>query len=192
MEKIKFLRSVNDLNHLPDLKLPEIVLCGRSNVGKSSFINSFFNRKGIAKTSSTPGKTRSLNYYLVDEKLYIVDLPGYGYSKISKSERNRWQELIENYFSTSEKIELACHFIDSRYNPTSLDMLLHNYLKEIELNYIVILTKVDKLKQSELAKAKREINKTLPELILGKNLFLYSATKGIGKKDLQKKFNKLL
>ena len=192
MEKIKFLRSVNDLNHLPDLKLPEIVLCGRSNVGKSSFINSFFNRKGIAKTSSTPGKTRSLNYYLVDEKLYIVDLPGYGYSKISKSERNRWQELIENYFSTSEKIKLACHFIDSRYNPTSLDMLLHNYLKEIELNYIVILTKVDKLKQSELAKAKREITKTFPELIFGKNLFLYSATKGIGKKDLQKKFNKLL
>lgn len=192
MEKIKFLRSINDLNHLPDLKLPEIVLCGRSNVGKSSFINSFFNRKGIAKTSSTPGKTRSLNYYLVDEKLYIVDLPGYGYSKISKSERNRWQELIENYFSTSEKIELACHFIDSRYNPTSLDMLLHNYLKEIELNYIVILTKVDKLKQSELAKAKREITKTFPELIFGKNLFLYSAAKGIGKKDLQKKFNKLL
>ncbi len=192
MEKIKFLRSVNDLNHLPDLKLPEIVLCGRSNVGKSSFINSFFNRKGIAKTSSTPGKTRSLNYYLVDEKLYIVDLPGYGYSKISKSERNRWQELIENYFSTSEKIELACHFIDSRYNSTPLDILLHNYLKEIRLNYIVILTKVDKLKQSELAKAKREINKTFPELIFGKNLFLYSATKGIGKKDLQKKFNKLL
>ena len=136
MEKIKFLRSVNNLYHLPDLKLPELVLCGRSNVGKSSFINSFFNRKGIAKTSSTPGKTRSLNYYIVDEYLYIIDLPGYGYSKISKTERNRWQKLIENYFSISDNIKLACHFIDSRYNPTSLDVLLNNYLKKIELNYI--------------------------------------------------------
>ncbi len=192
MRNISFLRSFYNTKNLPKNNLPEIVLCGRSNVGKSSFINSFFNRKGIAKISSTPGKTRALNYYLVDEKIYLVDLPGFGYSKVSKSEQLKWQKLIESYFSARKSIKLACHFIDSRHKPTVLDIMLHNYLTELKIPYIIILSKVDKLKQSELAKIKKIVSEIFPEIKIGENLFLYSSVKKTGKKELQKYFNSIL
>ena len=99
MKKIEFVKSVSELTQLPKIELPEIVLAGRSNVGKSTFINSLFKRKGIAKTSSTPGKTRTINYYLVDNKFYFVDLPGFGYAKVAKKERDYWERLLIKYFS---------------------------------------------------------------------------------------------
>lgn len=185
MKDIKFLRSCNRLDDLPPNTMPEVVLCGRSNVGKSSFINSLFNKKGIAKTSSTPGKTRSINYYSVSNKFYMVDLPGFGYAKVSKVERENWQKLIEKYLSSDRNITTAFHFIDSRHKPTQLDTMLNEFLREIEIPYIIVLNKIDKLKQSELAKAKKEIIQVFPELSLGDNLLLYSATKGFGKKDFQ-------
>src|SRR3989339_1840308 len=97
-EKQQFIKSAFNLSEIPKCRLPEVVLCGRSNVGKSSFINSLFNKKGLAKTSSSPGKTKSLNFYLVEKKFYMVDLPGFGYAKVSKTEREKWQKLIEDYF----------------------------------------------------------------------------------------------
>jgi len=191
MNKIQFIKSVYNLNDLPKQNLSELVLCGRSNVGKSSFLNSLFNKKGIAKTSSSPGKTRSLNYYLVEDKFFIVDLPGFGYAKVSKAERDAWQKLIESYLTAARNVEMVFHFIDSRHEPTNLDVYLNQFLHEENLPYIVILNKVDKLKQSEIAKARKTIVEYFPELIFDENLFLYSAVKGTGKSKICNRLSKL-
>jgi len=119
MSKIEFVKSVSVLNQLPELELPEIALAGRSNVGKSSFINTIFNRKGLAKISSTPGKTRTLNYYNVENKFYLVDLPGFGYAKVSKTERDSWEKLLIKYFQNNPKISRIIHFIDRDINQLS-------------------------------------------------------------------------
>jgi len=184
MSKIEFIKSVSALDQLPELELPEIALAGRSNVGKSSFINTLFNRKGLAKISSTPGKTRTLNYYNVENKFYLVDLPGFGYAKVSKTERESWERLLIKYFQNNPNITRIIHFVDSRHKPTQLDIILNKLLIGLDIPYIVLLNKVDKLKQSELAKAKREIIEVFPELSIGDNLFLFSSIKGIGKKEL--------
>lgn len=191
MKNVQFIKSVYNLKGLPKDELPELVLCGRSNVGKSSFLNSLFNKKNLAKTSSSPGKTRSLNYYLVEKKFYLVDLPGFGYAKVSKKEREAWQRLIESYLSSERPIELVFHFIDSRHEPTPLDVYLNHYLREIGLPYVVILNKVDKLKQSEIAAAKRNLLEYFPELIIDENVFLYSSVKGLGKYKVRSRMIKL-
>ncbi len=184
MKNVKFLKSVYSVKELPNKNLPEIILCGRSNVGKSSFINSLFNRKNLAKTSSAPGKTRSLNYYSIDDKYFIVDLPGFGYAKTSVQERKSWQKLVENFLSSSKNISLAFHFIDSRHEPTNLDVILNQFLREYNIPYNIILSKVDKLNQSELEKTKRKVREIFPELLLNENLFLYSSVKKIGKHNI--------
>lgn len=191
MKNIKFIKSAFKLSQVPTDGLPEVILCGRSNVGKSSFINSIFNRKGIAKTSSTPGKTRSLNYYLVDEKFYIVDLPGYGYAKVQKKEQEYWERLIAEYLFAGRNIQLAFHFVDSRHNPTELDMLLNDYLRESNLPYSIVLSKIDKLNQSQMSKTRKEIREYFPELIFGENLFTYSSTKGTGKNEIKSRISVL-
>lgn len=185
-ENQKFIASAFSINDLPKEKLPEVVLCGRSNVGKSTFINSLFNRKNLAKTSSTPGKTRSINYYSIDSKFYMVDLPGYGYAKISQSERKKWGALINAFFSTSKHIQLTIHLIDSRHQPTELDIKLNDMLRSLDIPYIVLLNKSDKLKQSEFSTAKKRIIEMFPELILYENLFYFSSVKGTGNKEIKK------
>ena len=184
MKNIEFIKSVSVLNQLQVTEFKEIVLAGRSNVGKSSFINSLFKRKGLAKTSSTPGKTRTINYYLVDSKYYIVDLPGFGYAKVSKKERDYWERLLVTYFSENKNIARVIHFIDSRYKPTQLDILLNAYLRELNLSYIVILNKIDKLKQSEIVQSRKDVMKQFPELSLGDNLYLNSSIKEISNKEI--------
>lgn len=189
--KIEFIISAFSLQKLPKPVMPEVILCGRSNVGKSSFINSLFNKKNLAKTSSIPGKTRSLNYYLVDNSFYMVDLPGYGYAKVSKDERNLWQKIMEGYFALGRNILLAVHLIDSRHTPTALDKALNSYLKENSIPYIVLLNKADKLNQSELAKARKEAVKTFPELIPGENLIFYSALNKTGHREIMERLSDL-
>ena len=186
-KQIVFLKSVFNKCGMPKAILPEIALCGRSNVGKSSFINSLFNRKNIAKTSSTPGKTRSINFYLVDKLFYIVDLPGFGFAKVSKEEKTRWNKLVDDYFLGGRNIRLAFHFIDSRHEPTVTDIRLNKYLKELAIPTIVILNKIDKLKHSELTLLKKKITGFFPELILDENLLFYSSIKGTGKIAVQNK-----
>jgi len=181
----KFTSSAFNLSQLPKQKLPEVVLCGRSNVGKSSFINSLFNRKNLAKTSSTPGKTRSINYYDIDSKFYVVDLPGYGYAKVSQDERKKWGKLIYDFFKFSNHIQLTIHLVDSRHKPTVLDVNLNSMLREFDLPYLVLLNKVDKLKQSEIGKSIKDTKSFFPELILQENLFLYSAVDGTGIKEIK-------
>jgi GTP-binding protein len=190
MKKIEFIKPVYNLNELPKQDLPTVVLCGRSNVGKSSFINSLFNTK-LAKTSSQPGKTRSINYYLVENKFFLVDLPGFGYARVSKSERDAWQHLLEKYFSLNKNIDLAVHIIDSRHDPMQLDIGLNEFLHKQNIPYFVILNKSDKLKQSELASARKQINKFFPELIYGENMLFYSTIKGTGKKEVVKLLSSL-
>ncbi|MCU7493158.1 MAG: YihA family ribosome biogenesis GTP-binding protein [Ignavibacteria bacterium] len=191
LNKIEFITAAFSIQKLPSANLPEVILCGRSNVGKSSFINSLFNRKNLAKTSSVPGKTRSLNYYQVGNSFYMVDLPGYGYAKVSKEERNYWQKIMEGYFSLGRNILLAIHLIDSRHTPTALDKALNSYLKENSIPYIVLLNKSDKLNQSELAKAKREALKTFPELVPGETLMFYSALNNTGHREIMERLSDL-
>lgn len=185
-EHQKFIASVYNLKELPRKKLPEVVLSGRSNVGKSSLINSLFNRKDLAKTSSTPGKTRSINYYEIDEKFYIVDLPGFGYAKTSKEEREFWSKLISEFLKTSGNIKLVIHLIDCRHEPKELDIRLNELLNFFSLPYIFLLSKIDKLKQSELIQSEKTLQSVFPEVQPESNLLLYSSVKGKGKKELLK------
>lgn len=184
-----FIKSVYNSNDIPKLRLPEVILCGRSNVGKSSFINSLFNRKKLAKISSTPGKTRSINYYKIDEKFYIVDLPGYGYAKISKTERERWRKLVEDFLNKSGHISLAFHIIDSRHKPTILDIQLNILLESYNIPYAVVLSKIDKLKQSQIAASKKVAKEIFPILENNKTLFGYSSIKKTGQKDILRKLS---
>src|ERR1035437_10728716 len=163
-KKQEFVKSVYNVSQLPENKKPEIILCGRSNVGKSSFINSLFNRKDLAKISSTPGKTRSINYYLINEKFYIVDLPGFGYAKISKKERKFWGNLIKDFFNASGNIKMAFHLVDSRHKPTILDVELNQLLKTSLIPYVIILSKTDKLKQSELSLTQKKKKKKISQI----------------------------
>lgn len=190
-EKQEFVISAYKLSQLPKDNLPEIILCGRSNVGKSSFINSLFNRRNLAKTSSFPGKTRSINFYRIDDKFYFVDLPGFGYAKTSLKERKSWGTLLSQYIKTSVNIKSAFHFIDSRHKPTDLDLQLNELLKFNEISYVVVLNKIDKLTQSELSLSKKRIIEFFPELILGDNLFLYSSTAKRGRKEVIQRLTKL-
>ena len=191
LDESKFIKSVFTIKELPKDNLPEIILCGRSNVGKSSFLNSLFNKKDLAKTSSTPGKTRSINYYLIDKKFYIVDLPGFGYAKISKTEREYWAMLIQEFLSESKNIWLAFHLIDSRHKPTELDFKLNAMLHFFNIPFVVLLSKIDKLKQSEISDAKKNAIESFPELSLDDNLLTYSAVKNFGHKEILQRLSKI-
>ena len=188
-EKQEFIKSFYNLKELPADNLPQIILCGRSNVGKSSFINSLFNRKNLAKTSSTPGKTRSINFYLIDNKFYVVDLPGYGYAKTSIEERQHWGKLIGDFISVSKKISLAFHLIDSRHEPTELDLQLNSFLIHEKIPFVIVLNKADKLKQSEFKQARRNIEKSFG---IGKETsppIFYSSMKNLGRKEVLAKLS---
>ena len=191
LDESKFIKSVFTIKELPKDNLPEIILCGRSNVGKSSFLNSLFNKKDLAKTSSTPGKTRSINYYLIDKKFYIVDLPGFGYAKISKTEREYWARLIQEFLSESNNIWLAFHLIDSRHKPTELDFKLNAMLHFFNIPFVVLLSKIDKLNQSEISDAKKNAIESFPELSLEDNLLIYSAVKNFGHKEILQRLSKI-
>ncbi len=184
---ISFIKSVFEFSQIPDQNLPQLILCGRSNVGKSSLINSLFTKRQIAKTSSTPGKTRSINFYAVENQYFIVDLPGYGYAKTSKKEREKWGNLVSKYISNTNHIRHAFHIVDSRYAPTELDIKLNQWLHFASVEFSVILNKIDKLTQSEFVKAGKSIRAIFPDLEPNINLFYYSSVTGRGKKSVQKK-----
>ena len=145
----------------PKNGLPEVVFVGKSNVGKSSFINTMINRKLLARTSSSPGKTRTINFYNLDNKLYFVDLPGYGYSKMSKQEKEKCGKFIEEYILKSKNISLICLIIDIRHTPTSDDKLMYEFLKYNNLQFIIIANKADKI---ALTKVNTYINNIKLEL----------------------------
>ena len=141
----KFEISAVKPSQYPKNNLPEIVLVGKSNVGKSSFVNTMINRKKLARTSSEPGKTRQLNFYNMDDKFYFVDLPGYGYSKMSKVEQEKVGNFIEEYLGTREQISLVIFLIDIRHSPTSNDRLMYKYVTQSKLPFIILANKADKI-----------------------------------------------
>lgn len=192
MKRIEFIKAVYNLSEVPKQELPSVILGGRSNVGKSSFINTLFSPLKVAKISSTPGKTRSINYYLVEKKFYLIDLPGFGYAKVSKTERDYWKNIIGKFVEKNSNIVLAYHIIDSRHKPTQLDIQFNQFLNNKNITYNIILNKIDKLKQSEITKSIGSTLQTFPELIYGENLFLFSAVSGRGKKEIISILSRLL
>ncbi|MYL50225.1 YihA family ribosome biogenesis GTP-binding protein [Halobacillus litoralis] len=145
----------------PKAPIPEIALAGRSNVGKSSFINRMIQRKNLARTSSKPGKTQTLNFYIINEKFHFVDVPGYGYAKVSKKERAKWGEMMEEYFAEREQLRATALIIDIRHKPTEDDQLMYDYLKHFELPVMVIATKLDKIKKGQRTKQLKMIHEVL-------------------------------
>ncbi len=148
----EFLQGVVDLRQLPKNELGEILFIGRSNVGKSSLLNKLCNKKNLARTSSTPGKTREINYYIINNSLYFVDLPGYGYAKVPEQMRAGWKRLIEDFLKRGGPIGLAMQLIDSRQEPTPLDLMMMDWLDYYEVPYLMVLTKADKMPISKLKK----------------------------------------
>ena len=146
--EIKFEKSVFDPQKLPPPKLPEVAFLGRSNVGKSSLINAFLGQKRLARVSSTPGFTKAINFFRVDHRFYVVDLPGYGFAKVSPEMKRKWQILIENYLSAPRPIKLLVLIFDIRRQPDVYDQNLITYVKQLERRYIVVLNKIDRAKKT--------------------------------------------
>ena len=157
----KFEVSAVGPKQYPKGSLPEIVLVGKSNVGKSSFINTMLNRKNLARTSNTPGKTRQINFYNIDNNFYFVDLPGYGYSKMSKEEKIISGKYIEEYLEKRDNIHLIILVLDIRHKPTADDILMHKYILKTNLPYIVVTNKADKIAVTKVDTAVEEIKKYL-------------------------------
>ncbi|WP_293442265.1 ribosome biogenesis GTP-binding protein YihA/YsxC [Persephonella sp.] len=182
VKKVKFVKSAVSPKDYPPPHYPEIAIVGRSNVGKSSLINAIF-RRNIAKVSSSPGKTRLINFFLLNDSIYFVDLPGYGYASVSKAERQKWKKMIETYFQTRENLSLVIMLVDSRHQPTKLDIMMKDWLESIGIPYVVAATKADKLNQSEKAKALKTIRETL-NLPKDFPVFLTSSKEKTGIKEL--------
>jgi len=159
-KKVEFLKSVYDLKDLPPPKLPEIAFLGRSNVGKSSLINAFLNRKSVARVSSTPGFTKAINYFTVDFKFFLVDLPGYGFAKVPPKLKLKWKNLIEGYLKAVRDFRLLILIFDIRRKPDELDAGLIEFVKFIGKPFCVVLNKIDVLSKSELKKQKELYKRT--------------------------------
>ena len=180
--KADFIASYGISSQLPDSDRPELSFSGRSNVGKSSLINKLCNRKNLARVSSTPGKTATINFYAVDD-CYFVDLPGYGYAKVSKEERERWGRLMESYFQEPGLISLGILIVDARHKPSADDVTMCDWFKEAGCPMLVVANKVDKLKKREVEPNLEIIRQTL-ELPPDTPLVPFSAEKGDGKTEV--------
>jgi len=163
----------------PEDGLPEFALAGRSNVGKSSFINRMIGRKALARISSKPGKTQTLNFYKIEEQLFFVDVPGYGYAKVSKSEREAWGKMIERYFTGRQELKAVVQIIDLRHPPTADDRMMYDFLKHYNIPCIVIATKADKIPKGKWDKHKKIVKETL-EMEKNDPLIVFSSESGLG------------
>ncbi|KAA0210292.1 MAG: ribosome biogenesis GTP-binding protein YihA/YsxC [Ignavibacteriaceae bacterium] len=189
MLKIKsaeFINSIYDLRTLPKSVLSEFVLVGRSNVGKSSLINCICNRKSLAKIGSVPGKTRQLNYFLINQDFYLVDLPGYGYAKVPEQIRAGWRKLVEDYISERENVNMVFVLIDSRHDPNYLDELMVSWLEYYEIPYALILTKSDKISANKMEKQIYRVSKIVNNEELCLDYIPFSIITGEGKQEILK------
>lgn len=182
--KVEFLISAASTKDFPKNRLPEIAFAGKSNVGKSSVINRILNRKNFARVGETPGKTVHVNYFTVDGKCYFADLPGYGYAKVSQSEKERWGKLMEDYFA-SQRITLGILIVDARHAPTNNDITMARWFMDTGCPFVVVANKVDKLGSTKIAPNMKVIRQ---DLELGEEVPLipFSAEKGTGKDELVK------
>lgn len=183
LHNAQFVRSAAAAKDFPRDRLPQVVFAGRSNVGKSSVINRLLNRKNLAKVGAAPGKTTHINYFLIDEKLYLVDLPGYGYAKVSRAEKERWGKLIEAWFADTRLMSLGVSIVDARHAPTADDRTMAEWFKASGKPFVVVANKLDKLKKSEIEPSLALIRESLelPETV---KLIPFSAEKGTGREEL--------
>ncbi len=164
----------------PEGGLPEFALAGRSNVGKSSFINKMINRKALARISSKPGKTQTLNFYLLNEALYFVDVPGYGYAKVSKTERAAWGKMIETYMTDRAPLKAVIMIVDLRHPPTKDDIMMYDFLKHFDIPCLIVATKADKIPKGKWQKHLSVTRKAL-DIAEGDELIMFSSETGLGK-----------
>lgn len=177
-----FLKSAASNRDFPDNRLPEIAFAGKSNVGKSSVLNRILNRKNFARVGEKPGKTIHVNYFEIDKKCYFVDLPGYGYAKVSQKEKDRWAKLMDSYFA-SGRIDLGVFIVDARHAPTNNDITMARWFLESECPFVVVANKLDKLKKSEIEPNMQRIREDL-ELPEECPIIPFSAEKGTGRDEL--------
>lgn len=182
--KVEFEKAYGISAQLPDSNIPEVAFAGRSNVGKSSLLNKLFNRKGLARVSSVPGKTITINFYDVDGYKF-VDLPGYGYAKISKQEKERFGELMEGYFQSGRNIKLVVQLVDMRHKPSQDDFGMIEFMKQMDIPFIIVMTKSDKLKVKEY---KKRLNDSAIELECAGDvpIIAFSSQNGEGVDEVKK------
>ena len=189
-QKADFIASYGISSQLPESDRVEFVFSGRSNVGKSSLINRLCSRKNLARVSSTPGKTATINFYSVDD-LYFVDLPGYGYAKVSNADRDRWDKLINSYFEENRNNELLIQLLDCRHDPSADDVQMLQFLHYHRIPFVIVLTKADKLKKSQIAETQARFEKI--GLQYGsQKVFLTSSEKGTGMDELKQYLESVL
>ncbi|PWN05362.1 ribosome biogenesis GTP-binding protein YihA/YsxC [Rhodohalobacter mucosus] len=183
--KARFITSAPKLSDCPPESLPEICFAGRSNVGKSSIINKITNRKRLARTSNTPGKTQQMNYYEIDDSFYLVDLPGFGYAKVPKKERDRWGRDIQNYLLKRNTLHLVLHLVDSRHPPSKLDEEFFYWLGSNQKPFAILLTKADKISNNKLRSSLAAIRKILEEMNIDVPVIPCSAQSGKGIEEIR-------
>ncbi len=184
----EFIKSAFSEEHWTTDKKPEIAFLGKSNVGKSSLINSLLNNKKLARTSNTPGRTQCINFFLINEQFYFVDLPGYGYAKAPEKIRREWGKMIEDYLAKRDQLVLFIHLVDSRHEPTNQDKQLHEWLIYYQKPHLIVATKADKLSTKKLDASLDIIRQDLIE----NEVLAYSAQTGIGKTELWGKISSVL
>lgn len=186
LHNAEFVLSAASLDSCPKDLLPQIAFAGRSNVGKSSVINRLLQRKNFARVGEAPGKTTHINFFRIDQAMYLVDLPGYGYAKVPKSEKERWAKLIESYFAHPDFITLGVLIVDARHKPTANDMTMNAWFQQTGRPYVVVANKMDKLKKSEIEGNLAQIRDTLG-LEENVQMIPFSAEKGEGRELLLKR-----
>lgn len=184
LQNVEFLISAASPGDFPKSRLPEIAFAGKSNVGKSSVINRLLQRRNIARVGEKPGKTIHVNYFMVDRKCYFVDLPGYGFAKVSQAEKERWGRLMEDYFAAG-RIDLGILIVDARHAPTNNDITMANWFQQSKCSFVVVANKLDKLKKSEILPNMEVIRQDL-ELSEDCPIIPFSAEKGNGREELLK------
>ena len=183
LHNAEFILSAASLSSCPKDGLPQIAFAGKSNVGKSSVINRLLMRKNFARVGEAPGKTTHINFFLIDKAMYLVDLPGYGYAKVPKAEKDRWAKLIESYFAHPDLITLGILIVDARHKPTANDVIMAQWFQQSERPYLVVANKMDKLKKSEIEPNLQTIRETLG-LDDSVPMVPFSAEKGEGREQL--------
>jgi GTP-binding protein len=191
LKSVEFVTSVYDLKQRPKKQLPEVAVAGRSNVGKSSLLNCLFQRRKLAHTSKTPGKTQSINYYLVNNQFYLVDLPGYGYAKAPKSMQQQWADLMADYLEENPNLKGAVQLIDSRHGITPIDQQMIAYIQDIDMPFAIAVTKIDNLSSTQINQLRPDIGRQLPG-IHPDNIIPFSSKTRQGKDQLWNIIQQLL